>query len=336
MGDTLDQPPDGLIGGYHGHSLTVRILMIVFSSIALYNALELFILLFLTFQSYRGLYFWTLLLSVVLGVIPHTVAYILEFFALAPLWLCLTMSTIGFYVMVPGQSVVLYSRLHLVVQNRRVLRFVLWLIIVDAFILLIPTTILTFSTAYVQTDPFIRGYNVMERMQLAWFCCQEFIISGIYICETVKLLQLMPDKDHRRTRIMYELLAINFVIILMDVGLLLVEYIGYYSLQTTLKPMVYSIKLKLEFGVLGKLVSLVNTSRSQPTSTEHDEYPQFVDPTQLTSDVTHAAPVERVPRGMSAWNNISLESLPMSERRIRPSTRSRASTDSTQPQPQPP
>lgn len=331
MVDALDQPPDGLIGGYHGHSLTVRILMIVFSSIALYNAIELFILLFLTFQSYRGLYFWTMLLSVVLGVIPHSIGYILEFFSLAPLWVSLTLSTIGFYVMVPGQSVVLYSRLHLVVQSRRILRFVLWLIIVDAVILLIPTTILTFSTAYIQTESFIRGYNVMERLQLAWFCCQEFVISGIYIFETVKLLQLMPDKDQRRTRIMYELLAINFVIILLDVALLVVEYIGFYSLQTTLKPMVYSIKLKLEFGVLGKLVSLVHTSRSAPTSAEQEEYPQFVDPSQFTSDVTHAAPIDRVPRGMSAWNTISMESLPMSEQRIRPSTRSRISSESTYP-----
>ncbi|KAJ5119297.1 hypothetical protein N7448_009966 [Penicillium atrosanguineum] len=289
MPDELNSPPDGIIDGYHGHSLTIRILMIVFSSIALYNAIELFILLFLTFQHYRGLYFWSLLLSVVLGVIPHIRLAIF----------C------------------------------RILRFVLWLIIVDAFILLIPTTILTFSTAYVQTLPFIRGYNVVERLQLAWFCLQEFVISGIYIHETVKLLKLMPNKDQRRSRIMYELLAINFVIILMDVALLVVEYIGYYSLQTTLKPMVYSIKLKLEFGVLGKLVSLVQTNRSQPTSTEHEEYPGFVDPSQLTSDVTHAMPAEsRVPRGMSAWNNISLESLPMSERRMRPSTNS---TDNSQP-----
>ncbi|KAJ5110568.1 hypothetical protein N7532_001103 [Penicillium argentinense] len=313
----LSEPPDGLIGGYKGGNLTVRILMIVFSSIALYNAIELFILLFLTFQHYRGLYFWTLLLSVVAGVIPHTVAYILEFFSLAPLWLALTLSTIGFYVMVPGQSVVLYSRLHLVVQSHRILRFVLWLMIVDAILLLIPTTVLTFSTAYIQTTPFIRGYNVMERLQLAWFCAQEFVISGIYIYETVKLLSLMPEKDRRRSKIMYELLAINFVIIMLDVALLVVEYIGYYSLQTTLKPMVYSIKLKLEFGVLGKLVSLVQTQRSQPTSTEHEEYPGFVDPSQLTSDVTRVAPPNRA----REWNNISMESLATSERRIRPSTR---------------
>ncbi|KAJ5833946.1 hypothetical protein N7474_002257 [Penicillium riverlandense] len=327
MPNDLSQAPDGIHGGYHG-SLTIRILMIVFTSIALYNAVELFILIFLTFTHYRGLYFWTLLASVVLGVIPHAIAYLLEFFALAPLWLTLVMSTIGFYVMVPGQSMVLYSRLHLVVQSRKVLRFVLGLIIVDAIILLIPTTVLTFSTAYVGTPSIIRGYNVMERMQLAWFCAQEFVISGIYIFETVKLLRLMPEKGRRRTKIMYELLAINFVIIILDIALLVVEYLGYYSLQTTMKPMVYSIKLKLEFGVLGKLVALVQTHRSQPTSAEPDQYPVFVDPTQFTSDITHAAPQEpRSPPDISTWNSMSVESLPIPERRMRLSP---LSVDSTQ------
>ncbi|KAJ5773726.1 hypothetical protein N7457_008622 [Penicillium paradoxum] len=321
----LSVPPDG-IHGYHGNNVAVRTLMVVFTSIALYNAIELFILLFLTFTHYRGLYFWTLLLSVVLGVIPHAIGYLLELFSLAPVWLSLTLSTIGFYVMVPGQSVVLYSRLHLVVHSNKVLRFVLWLIVIDAVILLIPTTVLTFCTAYVASPAIIRGYNVMERMQLAWFCTQEFVISGIYITETVKLLRMMPDKDRRRTRIMYELLAINLVIILLDICLLVTEYIGYYALQTTLKPMVYSVKLKLEFGVLGKLVTLVQNHRSQPTSSEHEEYPGFVDPSQLTTDVTHAAPRDSRSKGRRGWNTLSMESLPISERRIRPSTRS---TDDT-------
>ncbi|CAI7649285.1 unnamed protein product [Penicillium discolor] len=312
----LSQSPDGM-HGYHDNNVAVRTLMIVFTSIALYNAIELLILLFLTFTRYRGLYFWTLLLSVILGVVPHAIGYLL-----APLWFSLTLSTIGFYVMVPGQSLVLYSRLHLVVNDNKVLRFVLWLIIIDAIILLIPTTVLTFCASFVGNPSMIFGYNVMERMQLAWFCAQEILISGIYIVETVKLLRMMPDKDRRRSRIMYELLTINFVIISLDICLLLVEYIGLYSLQTTLKAMVYSIKLKLEFGVLGKLVDLVQTHRSQPTSSEHEEYPGFVDPSQITTDITHAAPRESRSGGRRGWNTLSMESLPSSERRIRPSTQS--------------
>lgn len=306
--ETLAEPPKGL-GGFHG-SWVMQTIMIVFTALALYNAVELFILILITFQRYKGLYFWVMLVTSVFGVIPHAIGYLLEFWTIGPLWLGLTISTIGFYIMIPGQSVVLYSRLHLVVQNPKVLRGVLYLIIVDAVILLIPTTVLTFSSAYVGSLTIVAAYNVMERLQLAWFCAQEFLISGIYIYETINLLRLMPHRDSNRNQIMYELLAINLIIILMDVALLVLEYIGLYPLQTTLKSAVYSVKLKLELGVLGKLVDLVQPHRTGQFSSENSDFPAFVDPTQITSDFTHAAPAEtRGPHTRRPRNHISMESL---------------------------
>lgn len=308
VSDTLSQAPKG-IGGYHG-SWAMQSIMIVFTSIALYNALELFVLIFWTFNRYSGLYFWVMLLTSTCGVIPHAVGYLLEFWSFGPLWLGLTISTIGFYIMVPGQSVVLYSRLHLVVQNPKVLRRVLYLIIVDAIILLIPTTVLTFSTAYVGSITIVRGYNVVERMQLAWFCAQEFLISGIYIIETVKLLRLVPNEDKHRNQIMYELLAINCIIILMDIALLVLEYVGLYPLQTTFKSLAYSVKLKLELGVLGKLVEIVQPHRSIGYSSQQSDFPTFVDPTQITTDLTHAAPIDNGgPHTRRPRNHYSMESL---------------------------
>ncbi|KAE8322655.1 hypothetical protein BDV39DRAFT_152752 [Aspergillus sergii] len=314
MGDSLSQVPEGLVGGYQG-GLAVKILMVVFSSIALYNAIELIILIFLVFHQYAGLYFWAMLLSNVLGVIPHAVGFLLEFFAKGPLWFAVTLATIGFYFMVPGQSIVLYSRLHLVVQNLKVLRQVRYMIIFNTIVLLIPTTILTYTTIYVRTEPIIRGYNVMERMQLAWFCAQEILISCLYIWETINLLRLRPDKDPGRRKIMYELITINVIIVLLDVALLVLEYVGFYALQTTLKAAVYSVKLKLEFAVLRKLVLLVNTRPSDTSSTDHEEYPNFVDPEQLTGDITHAAPVRARTRSRYPWSAISMDSLDRSERR---------------------
>jgi hypothetical protein len=312
MGTDLSQPPDGLIGGYKGNSVPVKIVVVVFSSLALYNAVELVILILFTFQRYLGLYFWTMLLSGVLGVIPHAVGYLMEFFALGPTWLGVAISTFGFYFMVPGQSVVLYSRLHLVVQNRKLLRFVLWLIIIDAIILLIPTTVLTFSTIYVRTRPIIIGYNVMERLQVAWFCAQEILISSIYIWETAKLLRLRPEKNTRRTRVLYELLAINLIIIAMDVALLVLEYRGLWFLQTTIKAAVYSIKLKLECGVLRKLVEIVQPHRQDTSSTEQEQFPTFVNPEHIVGDVTHAAPSSR--RQQYPWGT-SIDTLSLSDRR---------------------
>ena len=59
---------------------------------------------------------------------------------------------------------------------------------------------------------------------------------------------------------MYELLAINVFIVLMDTAIVVLEFFGLYFLQVLLKCMIYSIKLKLEFAVLGKLTAVANTS----------------------------------------------------------------------------
>ncbi|KAL1965349.1 hypothetical protein VTN77DRAFT_5786 [Rasamsonia byssochlamydoides] len=193
--------------------------------------------------------------------------------------------------MVTGQSMVLFSRLHLVVQNPKVLRRVLYMIVVDAVLLHVPTTVLTYGSNF---DPdnvhIINGYNIMERIQMTAFCLQEFIISGIYIYETVGLLKADPEPGSRR--LMYRLVTINLLIILMDIGLLVTEYLNFYIIETTLKATVYSVKLKLEFAVLGKLVNLVRTHSWKSESVNKGNcpsgLPDFVDASRVTSDVTHA------------------------------------------------
>ncbi|KAJ9193230.1 hypothetical protein DTO164E3_6852 [Paecilomyces variotii] len=294
--DGPSAPGDGITGGYTGNNLGVQIAMATFTGIAWYNAIELIVLLFVTFSQYKGLYFWSLLCSAVVGVVPYSLGFLLKFFNLTSArWLSVTFLTVGWYFMVTGQSIVLYSRLHLVLRNPRVLQRVLFMIIADAIVLHVPTTVVTFGSNFdYDTTAYVRGYNVMEKIQMTGFCLQEFIISGLYIIETVKLLKLNPDKRNRK--IMYQLLGINLLIIAMDLGLLLAEYLNFYVIETTLKGAVYSVKLKLEFAVLGKLVHLVHSHgwKPQPASSPND-FPDFVDATRVTSDVTHAAPTIRYP-----------------------------------------
>ncbi|CAI7635720.1 unnamed protein product [Penicillium discolor] len=233
---------------------TITIFLTVLLSIAFYNAAELTILIFLTFHRYSGLYFWSILLSTVLGIIPSTIGALLHYFSIGPLWLALSISTFAFWFVVPGQSVVLYSRLNLLLHNAKILRLILSLIIIDAVIILPTTIVLTFGSAYIQEHHWTTGYGVIERLEVTWFCVQELFISLVYIWETIKLLNLSPEKHSGRKRVMYELLALNLVVILMDIALLVTEYLGFLSVQIILKCFVYSIKLKLEFAVLGKLV----------------------------------------------------------------------------------
>jgi hypothetical protein len=225
------QPQSGLVEGYQGGKISIEIVMADLAALALYNALELTILTFVTFHRYAGLYFWALLLSSVVGVIPTAIANILHFYAIGPLWLALVLSTIGFYFMVPGQSLVLYSRLHLVLYNQRILHTVLSVVIISAVCILPLMTTTTFGSAYVQTPSWNKAYAIMERLQLTWFFAQELLISSLYILEAAKLLRLLSEADRHRKTIMYELLLINIVIVILDVPVPLLEYVNLYYLD---------------------------------------------------------------------------------------------------------
>ncbi|CBF74500.1 hypothetical protein AN4199.2 [Aspergillus nidulans FGSC A4] len=288
-------PGNGITGGYSGDSLSLEIIIATLAGITWYNAIELIALVFVTFSDYRGLYFWSLLISSSVGLIPYSLGFLLKFFNLtSATWLSVTFITIGWYCMVTGQAVVLYSRLHLVLPNQRILRRVLAMIIINVVILHVPTTVLTYgSNLAAGRRGYINGYNVMEKIQMTGFCIQEFVLSALYISETIRMLRLDPDRGKRK--IMYQLVAINLIIILMDIGLLVVEYMDYYIMETMIKGVVYSVKLKLEFAVLGKLVFLVRSHiwKQESVTGSPPEFPDFVDATRVTSDLTHATPTNR-------------------------------------------
>ncbi|KAJ5140288.1 hypothetical protein N7448_003696 [Penicillium atrosanguineum] len=306
---------DGITGGYMGSSLGLKITIATLAGVTWYNAFELVVLIFVTFAQYRGLYFWSLLISSSVGLIPYSLGFLLKFFHLTDAtWLPVTFLTVGWWCMVTGQSIVLYSRLHLVLSNHRILRRVLTMILVDAVVLHLPTTVLTFGSNLAPANarqPYINGYNVMEKIQMTGFCIQEFVISGLYIWETVRMIRLDPDRTKRK--IQYQLIIINLVIIGMDLGLLVAEFKNFYIMETMLKGAVYSIKLKLEFAVLGKLIHLVHNHVWKAESfSGPSELPDFVDATRVTSDLTHAAPTITRDRGPS-WMDADDVSIAMFE-----------------------
>ena len=72
--------------------------------------------------------------------------------------------------MITGQAVVLWSRLHLLVSGKKGERILKWtrnMIVINALILHIPTTVLTFgSNGTLQTQRFVTGYNIMEKVHV--------------------------------------------------------------------------------------------------------------------------------------------------------------------------
>jgi hypothetical protein len=105
---------------------------------------------------------------------------------------------------------------------------------------------------------FTTPYSIMEKIQVTAFCIQEFIISGLYVYATRKILKPGETFQKKRTRqVMLHLIYVNILVILMDITLLCTEYANLYDIQITFKGALYSIKLRLEFAVLNQLRSLV-------------------------------------------------------------------------------
>ncbi|KAJ5752087.1 hypothetical protein N7520_009004 [Penicillium odoratum] len=168
--------------------------------------------------------------------------------------------------------VVLYSRLHLVSSHFEYFRYVLYMIIFNACALHIPTTILFLGGNH-GVESFVTPFNIYERIQLTGFSLQETLISAIYIWETVTGLRpVLTLKGPRGKRVILNLVLINAVAILLDASLLALEYADYFDIQTSYKPLVYSIKLKMEFTVLNNLVAVINSSPATIEEIQRSHY----------------------------------------------------------------
>jgi hypothetical protein len=259
----------------------IPMLMSAFLSIAYYGVIELNLRIFFTFKRRRGLYFWSLLIST-WGVAFNCTGYIFKFFQVIRLdLLSATLIVIGWTCMVTGQSVVLWSRLNLVLYDDAKLRGILVLIIVNAITCHVPVSVLVYGMNSTNPQLFTRPYEIYERVQLTIFASQEIFISCIYIYYTSKFLgdadtnssnnnshsTLSPRTIPRRT-VMKQLIVVNLLMIAMDIVIVCLQYTGFYQVQTSFKAAAYSIKLKLEFEILNHLVTVSRLKRYNASSTQ--------------------------------------------------------------------
>jgi hypothetical protein len=227
-------------------------------SIGAYNALETGIAVFDSFKHYRGLYFWSMQVAS-WGILVHTIPAMIRFLSQSSNLAMSIPFILGWYAMVTGQAVVLYSRLNVLATDPVKLRWVLWMIVINFFVLHIPMTVLFYGLNSGQSV-FARPAAIYDRIQVTGFCMQEFVLSGVYIHQALEQRRIKRDLHHQDDRkIIRHLLWINILVVLMNILLLVAEYKLHY-IEVSLKTVVYSIKLKLEFTVLNRLRKLGFTS----------------------------------------------------------------------------
>lgn len=240
-----------------------------FLTVAFYNVIELNVIIYSSFPRRTGLYFWSFLVAT-WGIAVYSVGFLTKDLSfIRNGFVYGTFIVVGWICMVTGQSMVLFSRMHLLVRDRRILRTTLACIIINAIIGHVPTSIVLYGSNSPHPDRWLEPYAIMERIHVTIFFLQELAISAIYIVATTKLLR---DKSRsssyssRRSasgrRFLLHLIKINVMVVVLDITILALEYAGLYVIQTAYKGMVYSVKLKLEFSILNSLVEMTRAHRN--------------------------------------------------------------------------
>ncbi|KAJ4293324.1 hypothetical protein N0V90_008606 [Kalmusia sp. IMI 367209] len=264
-----DSSSNGM-GADHVMSHRTQLVVIVFLALGVYNAVEVFIKILRTFRNHKSIYFWSLI-AASLGIILHALGYFfrnfnvidsfpLEIFLVGP----------GGMMMITGQSVVLYSRLHLISRGRSKDRWLLVLILIDLLVVQVGATTLYAGSQSAHPEKYLSIYKVWERFQVTSFFVQECVISGLYIYRTYLLMKSSATFRNADTRqLLIHLVLVNLLVILLDVTILAFQYAGLYDIQTSWKTLAYSIKLKFEFYILNRLIELtkegLNGGLSGPT-----------------------------------------------------------------------
>ncbi|KAH6953889.1 hypothetical protein BKA56DRAFT_504231 [Ilyonectria sp. MPI-CAGE-AT-0026] len=234
-----------------------------------YNVIELNVIIFFIFKRKSGLCFWSFFFAT-WGIFFHTISYLMWNFSVlknAVAWV--TIAVIGWVPMVTGHSLVLYSRLHLILYDERILRLVLAMIITNVFIGHVSTIIVAYRAILApEPGPYVTAYPVYEKTQMSLFI-QEMIISGLYIWYTYKAFQMQEAlRGAQASRMLYYLVVGSILVIILDVAVLVLEYNNPYNFQPAIKGMVYSIKLKSEYSILKSLINLAKANVGH--SGEHD------------------------------------------------------------------
>lgn len=215
-----------------------RIPVVVLETIAIWNCIELFFMIFFTLKRRRGLYFWSLLVAT--GGIPIlATGNILNNLGLTnDRILVAFLILLGWMPMVVGQAFVLYSRLHLMFLTVFQLRLVLAMIITVAVVTSVPAWVLVIaSNANSPTaHRFLLPYGIYEKIQVVLFFLEESCLSTLYLWKCCRFWN--EQKLRARSKIRNMLIHLFFVHVLalcLDISIICFQWSGNYLIQTSYK-----------------------------------------------------------------------------------------------------
>lgn len=222
------------------------------------------------FKKRQGLYFWCMTLGTVACAVD-TLGIILKYLAPHPeIWPFYTLCLLaGWSTYTLCQLLVLYSRLHLVTQNKMIQRAMLVIIVSTVFAITIPNWIVVIP-AY-DTDPKISSVwsprdAIVERYTQIGNTLVECIVSGVYINSVLKLMKYKTSV--RQRRVLLDLIYVNVIAVAFDVLTICLVYLNQLGCSHPIQAFSYALKLRLEFIVLNQLMAVAARGVNRETFEE--------------------------------------------------------------------
>ncbi|KAL8351371.1 hypothetical protein RB601_000595 [Gaeumannomyces tritici] len=185
------------------------------------------------------------MVAATVGVLVNASAFIINDLGLSRYQLVpAVLIIVGWILMTTGQAFVLYSRLRLLYVNPCVLRPVFYMIVANAVL-----------------GPPADGPSTRRSRSRSSSCrrrsCRACTCGAASASGATKHLR----EAGRLRNIILHLVAVNLLIVVLDIAILGLEYSGMYLLQTSYKAFVYSVRLKIEISILNRLVDFVRATR---------------------------------------------------------------------------
>ena len=211
------------------------------------------------FKRATGIYFWAMQIGSIgcfvdaIGTLMH---YLLPNFS--RYWALYTLlATVGWAVYTVAQLTVLYSRLHLVVQNEGVQRMVFWMIVLVSPPLILSDWIVIWPSYNPATDVGGRwsvAAGIVERICQLGLSGVEVIINLPYVVGLLAILRRRPTV--RQRRVMLDLTYVNVLTILLDILNIVLVYVNRVGISHPIQTFSYTLKLRLEFITLNQLMAV--------------------------------------------------------------------------------
>ncbi|OJK01280.1 hypothetical protein ASPACDRAFT_41544 [Aspergillus aculeatus ATCC 16872] len=241
-------------------SLPKTFLLACFVAVAAFGSIELLLLIFDFFKRRRGLYFWSLLLST-LATLVFTVVITLLWFAVPQARFGLAFVIVICYpTLNVGNTLVIYSRLHLVTSGRKI-RWLFWMIIISSVVFLLPQAIIVVISASPDGGHVRNLYRTFEKLSVTATCVREMIVGGVFVWATARNLKpLIMIKGREGRKMVFYLIVATTMMVVTDIIIVVVVLCGQLYIISALTAFFSVLKLKLEFFSLGKLIRLIQSA----------------------------------------------------------------------------